>query len=91
MRKESEMAELVVREVHEGEEAARREIVVAVTRELRGTYRPRENKALCGGAPSGMLVALTENAVVGTAEYIRQDHHIYVQGVAVHPKYRVRG
>lgn len=91
MPKESEMAELVVREVHEGEEMARREIVVTVTRELRGTYRPRENRVLCGGAPSGVLVALKENAVVGTAEYIRQDYHIYVQGVAVHPEYRVRG
>ena len=85
------MAELVVREICEAEEAARREVVDAATRELRSTYRPRENRGSCGGLPSTVLVALKENGVVGTAEYIRKDHHLYVQGIAVHPEYRVRG
>jgi ribosomal protein S18 acetylase RimI-like enzyme len=91
MRRETETAELVVREIHEGEEAARREIVEAATRELRSTYRPRENGVPCVGAANGALVALKESAVVGTAEYIRKDNHIGIQGVVVHPKYRVRG
>jgi len=85
------MAELVIRGVHEDDEAARREIVEAATRELRCTYRPRENRGPCGGVPSSVLVALKESAVVGTAEYIRKDRHIYVQGIAVHPEYRVSG
>lgn len=91
MPRESEMAKLIVREVHEGEGGARREILEAATQELRSTYRPREDKIRYGGAPSGVLVALKENAVIGTAEYVRKTHHIYVQGVAVHPEYRVRG
>lgn len=91
MRKDALMAELVVREVCEGEEAARREIVDAATRRLRSTYRPRENRGSCGGVPSAVLVALKGNKVVGTAEYIRKEHHVYVQGIAVHPEYRVSG
>jgi N-acetylglutamate synthase-like GNAT family acetyltransferase len=85
------MEEFVVREVCEGDEAARREVVDAATRELRSTYRPRENRDSCGEVLNSVLVALKEQGVVGTAEYIRKDHHIYVQGVAVHPEYRVRG
>lgn len=85
------MDEVVVREAQEGEEAARREVVDAATRELRSTYRPRENRGSCGGVPSAVLVALKGNGVVGTAEYVRKDDHIYVQGVAVHQEYRGRG
>lgn len=28
---------------------------------------------------------------VGTAEYVRKDDHLYIQGVAVHPEYRKQG
>ncbi len=82
---------VVVRDVREHDETARCEIVDAATRELRNTYRPRENNGSCGGVPSAVLVALSDNKVVGTAEYIRKERHIYVQGVAVHPEYRGRG
>jgi N-acetylglutamate synthase-like GNAT family acetyltransferase len=85
------MAELIVREAYEGDEAALRKIVEAATRELRRTYRPRDSRPPCGGAPSGVLVAVEENVVVGTAEYIRKQDQIYVQGIAVHPEYRSRG
>ena len=85
------MANLVVREVCEREEAVRREIVQAATEELRRTYRPTESGNQCGGAPSGVLVALKGNMLVGTAEYVLMEAHVYVRGVAVHPKHRGHG
>jgi ribosomal protein S18 acetylase RimI-like enzyme len=85
------MAVLVVRRAHTGDEVARREIMEAATRELRGTYGPRERGSQCGVAPSGVLVALKELTLVGTAEYVLGDDHVYVQGVAVHPSYRCSG
>lgn len=91
MHKESEVVEFVVREVHKTEEAARREIVATATQELRRTYRPRENGGQCGGGPSGVLVALKGSMLVGTAEYIQKEDHVYIQGVAVHPEYRSQG
>lgn len=91
MRRGSVAVDLVVREIHEGDEAPLRDIMEAATSELRRTYRPRENRASSGGAPSGALVALKESAVVGTAEYVRKQDHLYVQCVAVHPEYRARG
>lgn len=91
MHKESELVKLVVRNIHEGEDEVRREIVQAATKELRRTYGPRENGEHCGGAPSGVLVALRGSTVIGTAEYMLREDHIYVQGIAVHPKYREMG
>jgi GNAT superfamily N-acetyltransferase len=85
------MAELFVRDALEADGAARREILEVATGELRGTYRPRECGSKCGGAPSGVLVALLGEAVVGTAEYVIKDDHVYVQGVAVHPNHRRSG
>ncbi|MES9905130.1 MAG: GNAT family N-acetyltransferase [Sedimenticola sp.] len=88
MHKESEKVEWFVREVRESEEAARREIVKAATRELRKTYGPRTTGSQCDRAPNEVLVALIGSMLVGTSEYIRKDDHIYVQGVAVHPEYQ---
>jgi len=93
MHKEPEMPELVVREVCVDEAAAAtcQEIIEAATRELRNTYHPRENRGICGGTASTVLVAFNENSAVGTAEYIRKQHTVYVQGIAVHQDYRGRG
>lgn len=85
------MIDFIVRQVHKTEEAARLEIVKAATQELRRTYRPRGNGGERGSSPSGVLVALKENMLVGTAEYVRKDDHLYIQGVAVHPEYRNQG
>jgi N-acetylglutamate synthase-like GNAT family acetyltransferase len=85
------MKELLIREVREGDDAARREIIEAATAELRNTYRPDGNAVRCTGTPVDVLVALKNNIVVGTTEYIRKDRQLYVQGVAVHPDYRSRG
>ena len=84
-------APLLVRELHQGDEAARRELLEAATRELRKAYRPRENGGPCGGKPSGILVAFKGDSLIGTAEYVRRADHLYVQGVAVHPDYRGQG
>lgn len=83
--------DFVVREVHKTEEAARLGIVKAATQELRRTYRPRGNGGECGSSLSGVLVALQGHMLVGTAEYVRKDNHLYIQGVAVHPQYRNQG
>lgn len=83
--------ELVVRHIHETEEATRRDIVETVTRELRRTYRPRESRGQCGVRPSAVLVVLKDGALVGTAEYVQKDNRIYIQGIAVHPEYRKQG
>lgn len=91
MHVELEMTEFIVREARESEEAARRVIVDAATLELRRTYRPRENENKCGDEPNDVLVALKESVLVGTAEYIRRQDHIYIQGIAVHPEYRAQG
>lgn len=85
------MAEFVVRDIHEGEEGARCEIVASATRELRKTYWPGENAGQYGGERSGVLVAVKCDMLVGTAEYVRKYNHLYIQAVAVRPEYRSRG
>lgn len=85
------MAELIVREFQEGEDATRRAIVELGTQELRKTYQPRESGGQCGCKPTGILVALNGDVLVGTAEYAKTAQSIYLQGVAVHPAHRGQG
>ena len=37
------------------------------------------------------LVAVKQNTVMGTAEYVIKHDHIYLQGIAVHPDHRRQG
>lgn len=85
------MAEFSVRKMYQGQDAGRREIVDAATRELRRTYGPRNDNDQCGVLSSETLVAVHGNLVIGTADYVHKGDCLYVQGLAVHPEYRRHG
>lgn len=85
------MFEFVVRESYETEEAARRLLLETATQELRRIYRPREDGGQPDCEPSGALVAVKGSMLVGTAEYLEKDDHVYVRCVAVHPECRNQG
>lgn len=85
------LSEHIVRQAHAGDRAGRLSIMAAATQELRRTYYPKETGKGCISTPAGALVALERGRVVGTVEYVLECDHVYLQGIAVHPKYRRRG
>ncbi len=85
------MTELIVREAITSDTVARQSIIDATTRELRKIYKPREKANQCPSSPATTLVAIKQNRLMGTAEYVIKPDHIYLQGVAVHPDYRKLG
>lgn len=85
------MTDILVRDARPDDELARSEIVEMATQELRCVYHPREGMAPCGGAPAGVLVALVDEMLLGTAEYVVKDKQLYVQSLAVHPHHRGYG
>ncbi|HEY9050315.1 MAG TPA: GNAT family N-acetyltransferase [Gammaproteobacteria bacterium] len=85
------MTELIVREAIISDNVARQSIIDATTRELRKIYKPREKANQCSPSPATTLVAVKQNTVMGTAEYVIKHDHIYLQGIAVHPDHRRQG
>lgn len=82
---------LVIREARLDDQVAVQAIMEAATRELRQIYRPRAQHSARRAPVANTLVALERNAIVGMAEYVIKDDHVYVQGVAVHPSCRRKG
>jgi len=83
--------DILVREILKGDESARLEVLETATKEIRRTYQPRVSGGRCAVEATGVLVALKGSTLVGTAEYILKDHHVYLQGIAVHARYRGQG
>ncbi|MFD2111221.1 GNAT family N-acetyltransferase [Thiorhodococcus fuscus] len=83
--------DISVREMLKEEASARLELLEAATQDLRRTYQPRASGGRCAVEATGVLVALNGSALVGTAEYIQKEHHVYLQGIAVHSRYRGQG
>lgn len=81
---------VVVKEAQKGDRLAVRAIIEAATRELRQIYRLRGQRPRYR-VPASILVALDRNTIVGTAEYVIKNDHVYVQGVAVRSSCRRKG
>ncbi|EGV27978.1 hypothetical protein ThidrDRAFT_4202 [Thiorhodococcus drewsii AZ1] len=75
--------DILVREILKGDEFARLEVLDTATKELRRTYQPRVSGGRCVVDATGVLVALKGNTLVGTAEYILKDHHVYTRLIRI--------
>ena len=66
-------------------------LVETATQQLRNIYHPCELGHHSQSLQTGKLVAVDGDTLVGTAEYIVRNTDLYIQGIAVHPKYRRQG
>ena len=85
------MAEYFIREAIDNDIIARKSIIESTTRELRKIYTPRGDVNLSKTLPTGTLVAMKQNTVLGTAEYVIKETNVYLQGIAVHPNHHKQG
>ncbi|MCW9014470.1 MAG: GNAT family N-acetyltransferase [Gammaproteobacteria bacterium] len=80
-----------VRKQIDADAAAVKFIVAVATDELRSIYRPVKNKAQKDIEKSVSVVAIINESVVGTAEYLVNKNNILVRGLAVSPVHRRQG
>lgn len=85
---------IVVREVTSNDADRVSEICSLANRALRRIYRPKRS-ALAGKARRDpelrRLVALMDDEVVGTVQYLVAEGRLHLIGLAVHPDYQQRG
>ncbi len=85
------MTNFFVREACDDDAMVLRRLIDTATQQLRCIYRPRKKKDTQQTMPAITLVAVDDEIVVATAEYVVQDDRLYIQGIAVHPNHRQRG
>lgn len=80
-----------VRNQAEADREAVQSLIATVTEELRSIYRPIKEKVGSQTEHLSRIVAISNNTVVGFAEYQSNADSLLVRGLAVSPDYRRQG